>query len=202
MLTARQCAAIALLFTVAASSLPATAQPRRGGVLRIAERTDPVGFDTLGQKKAAVYTQLALGYTHNRLFKYGPKGEVVLDLAASYSQPNPTTYVVVLRKGVRFQNKPPVNGRELTSEDIKFTFERVTASPEARLFPTLKRLTTPDRYTVQFELSAPFSAFIANLAATTMYVYAKEAGKPSPDGARDYTSADTVVGTGPFMLEE
>ena len=202
MLTSRQCAAIALLFTVAASSLPATAQPKRGGVLRVAERTDPVGFDTLGQKKAAVYTQLALGYTHNRLFKYGPKGEVVLDLAASYSQPNPTTYVVVLRKGVRFQNKPPVNGRELTSEDVKFTFERVAASPEARLFPTLKRLTTPDRYTVQFELSAPFSAFIANLAATTMYIYAKEAGKPSPDGGRDYTSADTVVGTGPFILEE
>ena len=55
---------------------------------------------------------------------------------------------------------------------------------------------------MQFELSAPFSAFISNLAATTMYIYAKEAGKPTADGGRDYTAADTVIGTGPFMLEE
>jgi peptide/nickel transport system substrate-binding protein len=182
---------------------PASAQqPKRGGVLRVAELSDPVGFDTLGKKKAPVYTQLALGYTHNRLFRYDTKGEIVPDLAAAVSQPNPTTYVVTLKKGVRWQNKPPVNGRELTSEDVKFTFERVAASPEARLFPTLKRVTTPDAHTVRFELSAPSSAFVANLATTTMYIYAKEAGKPAPDGSRDFTSVETVVGTGPFTLEE
>ena len=194
-------AGVVLAVALAVSTAPAQ-PPKRGGVLRLAERADPVGFDTLGKKKAAVYTQLALAYTHNRLFKYGPKGEVVPDLAAAFSQPNPTTYVVTLKKGVRWHAKAPVNGRELTAEDVKFTFERVAASPEARLFPALKRVTTPDRYTVQFELGAPFSAFIANLAATTMYVYAKEAGKPTPDGGRDYTSVDTVVGTGPFTLEE
>jgi peptide/nickel transport system substrate-binding protein len=191
----------ALAVTLAAPSAPAQ-PPKRGGVLRLMERADPVGFDTLGKKKAAVYTQLALAYTHNRLFKYGPKGEVVADLAASFSQPNPTTYVVALKRGVRWHAKPPVNGRELVAEDVKFTFERLAGSPEARLFPTLKRVTAPDRYTVQFELSAPFSAFVANLAATTMYVYAKEAGKPTSDGGRDYTAAETVVGTGPFTLEE
>ena len=38
-----------------AATLPtAEAQaPKKGGVLRVAERADPVGFDTLGQKKAA-----------------------------------------------------------------------------------------------------------------------------------------------------
>ena len=30
-----------------------------------------------------------------------------------------------LRRGVRFHAKPPVNGRELTAEDVKFTFERM-----------------------------------------------------------------------------
>ncbi len=193
--------ALALLIVgLAAETAPA--EPKRGGVLRIAERSDPVGFDTLGKKKASVYTQLVLAYTHNRLFKYGPSGEVVPDLAEAYSQPSPTTYVVTLRKGVRFQAKPPVNGRELTAEDVKFTFERLPGSPEERLFPTLKSVTAPDRHTVRFELSAPSSAFVANLAATTMFIYAKEAGKPRPDGGRDYIAVDTVVGTGPFMLEE
>jgi peptide/nickel transport system substrate-binding protein len=192
----------AALLIAALLGTPAAAQPKTGGVLRLVERADPVGFDTLGKKKASVYTQSMLAYTHNRLFRYGPKGDIVPDLAASYSHPNATTYVVTLKKGVHFHNKPPVNGRELTSEDVKFTFERLPGSPEDRLFPTLKRVTTPDRYTVQFELSAPFSAFVSNLAATTMYIYAKEAGKPTADGGRDYTAADTVIGTGPFMLEE
>ena len=107
--TSRLSTAIALLLALAVAAPPAEAQPKRGGVLRLAERTDPVGFDTLGQKKPAVYTQLALGYTHNRLFKYGLKGEILPDLAASWSQPNATTYVVTLRKNVRFHNKPPVN---------------------------------------------------------------------------------------------
>src|SRR5574341_257359 len=196
-------ALVTVTFVVALSPSSAPAQtPKRGGVLRLVERADPVGFDTLGKKKASVYTQLALGYTHNRLFKYGPKGEIVPDLAASVAQPNATTYVVTLKKGVRWHARPPVNGRELVADDVKFTFERVAASPEARLFPTLKRVTTPDRYTVQFELSAPFSAFIANLAATTMYVYARDAGNPPADGGRDYTSVETVVGTGPFVLDE
>jgi peptide/nickel transport system substrate-binding protein len=176
--------------------------PKKGGVLRVAERADPVGFDTLGQKKAAVYTQLALTFTHSRLFRYTPTGEVVPDVAEKWAQPSPTTYVITLKKGVLFHNKPPVNGRELTSEDVKFTFERLPGSPEERLFPTLKAVTAPDKYTVRFELSAPASAFIPNLAATTMFIYAKEAGKVGADGARDYTSAETVVGTGPFVLEE
>jgi peptide/nickel transport system substrate-binding protein len=186
-----------------ATVLPIPAQaPKRGGVIRVAEQSDPVGFDTLGKKKAPVYTQLALAYTHNRLLKYDPAGEVVHDLAERWTQSNPTTYVVTLRKGVRFHNKPPVNGRELTSEDVKFTFERLAKSPEARLFPTLKAVTTPDKYTVRFELSAPFSSFVANLAATTLYIYPKEAGKPTADGTGDYTASETAIGTGPFMLEE
>jgi peptide/nickel transport system substrate-binding protein len=196
-------AALVAAVTIA-TVLPAPAQaPKRGGVLRVSEQSDPVGFDTLGKKKAAVYTQLAIAFTHNRLLKYeAATGEVVGDLAEKWTQVNPTTYVVTLRKGVRFHNKPPVNGRELTSEDVKFTFERVAKSPEARLFPTLKAVTTPDKHTVRFELSAPFSAFVANLAATTVYIYPKEAGKPTADGAGDYTAAETVIGTGPFTLEE
>src|SRR3990172_12456000 len=144
---------VLLLVPSAIATAPAQ-QAKGGGVLRLAERADPVGFDTLGKKKASVYTQLALAYTHNRLFKYGPGGEIVPDLVAAHSQPSPTTHVVTLRKGVPFHNKPPVNGRELTSEDVKFTFERVAASPEARALPTLQRVTTPDRHTVQVELSA------------------------------------------------
>jgi len=60
----------------------------------------------------------------------------------------------------------------------------------------------PDDEILRAMSDATFRDFLANLAATTMYIYAKEAGKPTPDGGRDYTAVDTVVGTGPFMLED
>jgi peptide/nickel transport system substrate-binding protein len=181
---------------------------KQGGVLRLVALEDPVGFDTHTPKKASVYTQRTLSFTHNRLFEYpqGPgakAGTVVPDLAESYSRPDATTYIIKLRQGVHFHNKPPVNGRELTAKDVKWTFDRMMAqSPEKRLFPTLKNIVVVDKYTVRFELSAPFSPFINNLAATTMVIYAEEAGKPSSSmaGGRDFTSWQTCIGTGPFIL--
>jgi len=45
------------------------------------------------------------------------------DLAESWTQPSDTTYVFKLRRGVRWHGKPPVNGRELTADDVKCTYE-------------------------------------------------------------------------------
>ena len=72
-----------------------------------------------------------LSFTHSRLLKVKAGSSVVPghlplegDLAESWSQANDTTYVFRLRKGVRWHNKPPVNGRELTADDVKYTYER------------------------------------------------------------------------------
>ena len=40
-----------------------------------------------------------------------------------------TTYVFYLRQGVKWHNKPPVNGRELVAEDVKFTYDRFLTEP-------------------------------------------------------------------------
>ena len=46
-------------------------------------------------------------------------------LAESWEQPDPLTYVFNIRKGVQWHNKAPVNGRELTAEDIEYNFHRM-----------------------------------------------------------------------------
>src|SRR4029453_11097844 len=48
----------------------------------------------------------------------------------SWSQPDETTYFFKLRKGVRWHPKPPVNGRELTAEDVVYSFERFRSVKE------------------------------------------------------------------------
>ena len=44
---------------------------------------------------------------------------VEADLAESWTQANDTTYIFKLKKGVRWHNKPPVNGREFTADDTR-----------------------------------------------------------------------------------
>ena len=55
-----------------------------------------------------------------------PPGTFIVepDLAERWEEPDDTTYVFHLRQGVKWHNKPPVNGRELVAEDVKFTYDR------------------------------------------------------------------------------
>ena len=112
------------------SPAPARAQPKpkRGGTVGL-RLWDPPHFDHM--QIISYKTNVALSFTHSRLVKHkaGPAvtpGTFPIegDLAESWSQPNDTTYVFKLRQGVRWHNKPPVNGRELTSADIVYSIER------------------------------------------------------------------------------
>ena len=53
---------------------------------------------------------------------YTPLDVVKPHLAESYETPDPLTIIFHLRKGVRWHNKPPMNGRELTADDIVVNF--------------------------------------------------------------------------------
>jgi len=68
---------------------------------------------------------------------------------------NPLQVVIKLRKGVMFPDKPGVMAaRELTSEDIRYTFNRQNASPKKvdSMYDYVSSVETPDRYTVVFNL--------------------------------------------------
>jgi peptide/nickel transport system substrate-binding protein len=179
--------------------------PRRGGVLTI-RGWDPPLFDPMLTTAYRVHVPLSL--THSRLVKHraGPSiapGTFAIegDLAESWSQPNETTYVFKLRRGVRWQPKPPVNGRELTSADVKFTIERflsVKGNPSAYMLRAIDRVETPDAYTVRFVLKEPNAWFLEMLASPmSVAVVAREAVEKFGDLKR----VESVVGTGPWMLE-
>ena len=102
--------------------------PRRGGTLTL-RLWDPPHFDPYLQ--VSYKTHIVYSFTHSRLVKHkaGPSVSpgtfpIEGDLAESWTQPNETTYVFKLREGVRWHAKPPVNGRELTAEDVVYSVER------------------------------------------------------------------------------
>ena len=185
---------------------PAVAQtPKRGGVLRLAHQLDPVGLDP--HQTISFATMIPLSFIYSRLMKVkaGPMVKpgtypVETDLAESWTQPSDTTYVFKLRKGVRWHPKPPVNGRELTAEDIKYTYERfltIKGNGNKPVLEMVDRIEAVDRYTVKFTLSEPFAWFVDALAATSTWIIAKEA----VEKFGDLKKAEAAIGTGPFMLE-
>jgi peptide/nickel transport system substrate-binding protein len=120
----------------------------------------------------------------------------VPDLAEKWEQPDPKTYVFTLRKGVKFHN-----GRELTADDVKFTYERIlnpeTGSIAKSFFDTIDTIETPDPSTVRFTLKEPFAPFLVNTASPWAGIVAKEIVE-----ANNGDLNKVAAGSGPFKLAE
>ncbi|MDO8476269.1 MAG: ABC transporter substrate-binding protein [Candidatus Rokubacteria bacterium] len=185
---------------------PVQAQaPKRGGTLSL-RLWDPPHFDphlTISYKTNVLYT-----FSHSRLlkFKAGPAvqpGTFTLegDLAESWTQPNDTTYIFKLRKGVRWHNKPPVNGRELTADDVKYTFDRFVnekGNAYRSMMAALDKVEVVDKYTVKMTLKEPYVWFLDMVAnPMALAIIAKEA----VEKFGDLKKSEAVIGTGPWMLD-
>src|SRR5262245_37982591 len=179
--------------------------PKRGGTITV-RVWDPPHFDPY--LIVAFKTQIVYSFTHSRLLKHkaGPSvtpGTFVLegDLAESWSQPDETTYIFKLRKGVRWHPKAPLNGRELTAEDVRYSIERfltIKGNANAQMLSSVSAVTAPDKYTVKFALKEPFAWFLDTLAnPTAIAVVAKEC----VDKFGDLKKWESCIGTGPWMLE-
>ena len=179
--------------------------PKRGGTLAI--RTwDPPHFDPF--QTISYKTHIALSFTHSRLLKHKAGPSVVPgtfpvegDLAESWTQPNETTYVFKLRKGVKWHNKPPVNGRELTADDVVFSvnhFLTVKGNANAYMLKAVDKVEAPDKYTVKFTLKEPFVWFLDMVSNPhAVAIVAKEVVEKHGD----LKKPESVIGTGPWMLD-
>jgi peptide/nickel transport system substrate-binding protein len=181
--------------------------PKRGGTLSL-RLWDPPHFDLHGPGGLSYKLHIALTFTHSRLVKpkAGPNvqpGTFPLegDLAESWTQPNDTTYVFKLRRGVKWHPKPPVNGRELVADDVVYSVNRfLTTKGNANAFMlgSLDKVEAVDKYTVKFTLKEPFAWFLDTLAnPMAVAIVAREC----VDKFGDLKKWESVVGTGPWMLD-
>jgi peptide/nickel transport system substrate-binding protein len=181
--------------------------PKRGGTLSL-RLWDPPHFDLHAPGGLSYKLHIALTFTHSRLVKpkAGPNVQpgtfpIEGDLAESWTQPNDTTYVFKLRRGVRWQNKPPVNGRELTADDVVYSVNRfLTTKGNANAFmlASVDKVEATDKYTVKFTLKEPFAWFLDAMAnPMAVAIVAKEC----VDKFGDLKKWESVVGTGPWMLD-
>ena len=153
---------------------------------------------------------------------YVPVPSLIGALAESWEQPDPLTWIAHIRKGVHWQDKPPVNGRELTAYDVEYNYHRHLGIPdkygftEPPPYPASKALgailesvTATDDWTVVFKLKGP------NVGAERL-IFDNETGFIYPPGIIKQGGDATVlaynmpaledwrdlVGTGPYMLTD
>jgi peptide/nickel transport system substrate-binding protein len=196
-------AAAAAAVAVGAPARAAAQSPRRGGVLKHIG-LEPPTFDV--HASVSYQTQLISSFVHRTLFKfvngakYGPSDfTVVPDLAlkADVSQDG-KTYALTLRRGVRWESRAPVNGRELVAADVKYSMQRaLKMSGYASLLGRVEGIDTPDRYTVRVHLADAFAPFLHNLAEPWNAILPREV----EDRMGDFKAAESLIGCGPFVLE-
>jgi peptide/nickel transport system substrate-binding protein len=119
------------------------------------------------------------------------------DAAESCTYDDPKTFTCKLRPGLTFSN-----GNELTSSDVKFTFERnlKIANPNGAsvLLASIDSIETPDDQTVTFHLNKPDTTFQYVVTHASAGSIVDEETYP----ADSLVSNEEAVGSGPFVMAE
>jgi len=188
------------------SQTGAAKQPRRGGTLLYpggggvgSYDIEGYGFDPASQLQffAKAYTLF-----YERLLAYNVRTRAIEpELAQKWEQPSSTEYVFHLQPGVKWQNKPPVNGRPLTVDDIVWSLQRVRTNDPRFLYRSLldgvEALEAPDQTTMRLTLKGPDAVLLKKLAIENIAAVAREVVDKDPKLA----SADVAIGTGPFIMK-
>jgi peptide/nickel transport system substrate-binding protein len=191
--------------SLAFAQTPAAGEkPKYGGIIRMAEREPPtldshLSISFLTQNVASlVYNGLVrLTYVHEQ--QSHTDLTIRPDLAERWEYVDDKTLVFYLRKGVKFHNKPPVNGREMTAHDVKYSLERFAAKSGFRSrFDDVERIDVVDNHTVKIITKHPFAPMLINLATPAYCVILP---KEAEAQYGDFNKAEAAIGTGPFMLE-
>ena len=99
--------------------------PKPGGILNIRQGGPLPSMKVFGPSILALAQGLYLGFTTYDHMWYTPTDTGVreLFLATKVEQPDALTVIATLGDAV-FHNKPPVNGRKVTAEDVVESFKR------------------------------------------------------------------------------
>jgi peptide/nickel transport system substrate-binding protein len=183
-------------------------QPRSGGTYNGYVAANLSGLDPMGSSSAS--SQVVVGNLFADLFRFktaiDPRVALNLEpennIATSIESPDGQTWTVKIRPDATFHNIAPINGRPITSDDVKATFQRAFAVPNNTSVSLINmidpnQITTPAPDTVIFTLKYVFGPFHSTLAG------AGPAGGILPKEALAGTidPAKVVVGSGPLMFD-
>src|SRR5687767_14304433 len=136
---------------------PSPKTPKRGGLLTRASAWDPPVLDPRLTNSVGLFQIATL--TYNRLLRYPfadearNNSDLTLkgDLAETWEGSGDfRTWTFKLRQGVKWHNVPPLNGRELVADDIKYCYDAYAKEGvQSFTFQEIEGMETPDKYTIR-----------------------------------------------------
>ncbi len=186
----------------------ARGEEQYGGVYRRGLGNEPTILDPA--RISDIYETIVTQQIFEGLVQYSDNLMVIPCLARSWeSSRDNLRWTFHIRKGVTFHN-----GREVIAEDFVYSFKRIFApgvESVAASFPivikgadtyrkgeadSIEGLRATGKYTLEIELSEPYSPFIAMLALVNFAVVPEEEVESPGD-----SFGTRPVGTGPFIFE-
>ncbi|MFE4948852.1 ABC transporter substrate-binding protein [Leifsonia sp. NPDC056665] len=154
-----------------------------GGTLTIGTTDKITSIDPAGSYDNGSFAVMNQVYPFLMNSPYGSP-DVKPDIAASAAFTSPTEYTVKLKPNLKF-----ANGHPLTSEDVKFTFDRQLKINDpngpASLLGNLDSVSTPDKTTAVFKLKVPndqtFAQVLSSPAGPIVDHQVFSADKVTPD---------------------
>lgn len=182
-----------------------------GQTLRLAQTAEPTKIDP-AQVEDGPTIELLMNIFEG-LVQWTTDNELAPALAEKWEiSPDGRTYTFTIRQGVKFHN-----GRELTAEDMLYSFTRAldpkTGSTVAMVYlgdiegardfvegkaQSVKGLAAPDPRTFKITIDKPKAYFLSKLIYPTGYAVCKEA----IEATGGVVTTESMVGTGPFVMKE
>jgi len=136
---------------------------------------------------------------YSGLFKYDKDGNVVPDLAESYSvSDDQKEYTIILKKNVTWHD-----GKSLTAQDVFFTYNILQDSAyKSPLRQSLAgvSVSVQDDYTMVFSLNNPYVGFLDNLTIGILPKHIWEDIAPEKFALAEYNLHP--IGSGPYMFSD
>jgi peptide/nickel transport system substrate-binding protein len=178
----------------------ASGEPKRGGRLRVNMGAQNVFLDP--HMTALPGVSWLWGNISHHLVEIAPDRSITDEgLAKSWEIPDALTFVFKLHDGIKFHDLPPANGRPMTAEDVKYSFERMrTPDPQfARraLFETIDKMETPDPQTLKITLKKAYVPQLFYFGSGWAFIVNRE----TVEKLGDLKGPEGAIGVGPFILE-
>jgi len=186
-----------------AAAIPSLGTPKAGGIMQLTDAVVPTHHSPYHSGNEASVIRPFWQTFYDVLWTKQASGSnpVIMQFADSVEQVDPTRVTVKLKKGVLFQNLPPVNGREVTAEDVVQDMQFIQDTKNnANLNNTFIRgdldgpPTAIDSYTLSFKTKGP-RAYFFDTDQVAVSIVPKEMLNEST------LRQSTQVGSGPWQFK-
>ncbi|MBI2765847.1 MAG: ABC transporter substrate-binding protein [Chloroflexi bacterium] len=185
--------------TRAAPTRPANAQ--QGETLKVTGYvTRDNSYDPHKTQAGPFYGQQALVFSRLLSYVDQAKGNVTADLAQGLpGQPDATTLVFSLNRNARWQERAPVNGRQVTANDVKASIERQRLGDPSFVrkakWQVIDSVEAPDAGQVVIKLKEPRADTASLFADVNAFIVPEELASAE-------IGPNMQIGSGPFRWVE